>query len=196
MDVLRTAAELWESAPDQDPLSNESVSEVDRINRLLRRCDAEPGSVEQAEFVDVARSVVVYQGSSWLTDAYSINIDCKPGSLGCPVYETFGWPMRVITSHHGNLAAPDVWPVIRQHGIASVPSWLWETIALSRLDVGGLVGSSFIFAFVGLVACHGLHAAHTRLKRGKCRHCGYPQLGVSSSVCPECGEARIRSHSD
>jgi hypothetical protein len=64
MDVLRTAAELWESAPDQDPLSNESVSEVDRINRLLRRCDAEPGSVEQAEFVDAARSVVVYEGSS------------------------------------------------------------------------------------------------------------------------------------
>ena len=194
--VLRTAAELWGSAQDRDPLSNESVSEVDRLHRLLRSCDAEHGSVEQAEFVDAARSVVVYEGSSWLTDAYSISVDCKPGSLGCPVYETFGWPMRVITSHHGNLAAPDVWPVIRQHGIASVPSWLWETIALSRLDVGGLVGSSFIFALVGLVACHGLHAAHTRLKRGKCRHCGYPQLVVSSPVCPECGEARIRSHSD
>ena len=72
--MLRTAAELWGSAQDRDPLSNESVSEVDRLHRLLRSCDAEHGSVEQAEFVDAARSVVVYEGSSWLTDPYSSGV--------------------------------------------------------------------------------------------------------------------------
>ncbi len=187
LSVLRTASDLWGSPTRAQRAQGDPL---DPIERLAQIAEAPAGSMQNGEFRALCARASVFRGGSWFTDAFSVNFEGTPDSLGSPVYEQFGWPLRVITSHHGDLGAPDVWPIIRRGGAAMVPTWVADTIVYSRVEFGGLAVSAMLVGLLLTLAGEATRYMRDRLKRGKCPRCGYPQRGLASSACPECGATR------
>jgi hypothetical protein len=187
LSVLRTAAALWGSPTWAQRAQGDSL---DPIERLAQIAEAPTGSMQDGEFRALCARASVFRGGSWFTDAFSVNFEGTPDSYGSPVYEQFGWPRRVITSHHGDLGAPDVWPIIRRGGAGMVPTWIADTIVYSRVEFGGLAVSALLVGLLLSLAGEATRYMQDRLNRGRCPHCGYPQRGLASSACPECGAPR------